>query len=495
MTSQAAAGGSGDPAVVTAPVQRFLVFGVALIGMITVLGLVWLWPTGSELPGQGQYLGEGMRVLSGTVVEAILDETVLDAADNPSWTLDNPGSLLVRLAGSGELVEVWTDQDMPASRVPVGSRVRILAAPTYAPEGNYWGQSFLLLDFNRSIPLAVLGLVFVCAVIAVARWKGLAALVGLAVGILTVWVFTIPALMVGRSPLLVALLTATFVMFVVVYLAHGVSLKSTAALLSTLVSICFVTLIGWYAMSAAHIMPELSGDFRELDALMPVLNLRGVLLCGMVLAGVGVLNDVTITQAATVWELRAASPTMSRQQIARAGMRIGQDHIASSVYTMAFAYVGTSLALLLITRMIDHSAFDYLNLNEVAQELVATSVTSIGLVLAIPLSTVVAAALISKPAPLVPISGPMPTLVPPLLPAPAVSQVAVSPVPSPPILVSPTATTFKTRYSAPITAVVASAAPTTSVLDYPEPDIPVPLARKARRLAAEQPDMAPPNQP
>jgi len=392
--------------IVPARVQRYIVFGIGLIGLITIVGLIWLWPSAGELPGGGDYAGSDNRVLSGVVVGVRYDV-------DSDYAQDDPGTLLVQLAESGEVVEVWADFDLPANRIPIGSRVRVLDLVVYAPGGmGVTSRVFVFLDFNRSIPLSVLGIAFVAAVIAVARWKGLAALIGLAVGLLMVWLFTIPALLVGRNPIIVALLTATFVMFVVVYLAHGVSIKSTAALLSTLVSICFVTLIGWLAMSAAHIVPDLSGDFRELSAIMPGLNLRGVLLCGMVLAGVGVLNDVTITQAATVWELRAASPTMSRQQIARAAMRIGRDHIASSVYTMAFAYMGTSLALLLITRMIDHTAFDYLNLNEVAQELMATSVTSIGLVLAIPLATLVAAALITKPVP----AMPAPTQVPPAVP-------------------------------------------------------------------------------
>jgi uncharacterized membrane protein len=113
----------------------------------------------------------------------------------------------------------------------------------------------------------------------------------------------------------------------------------------------------------------------------------------MVLAGIGVLNDVTITQASAVWELRGADPTMPARTLFTRAMRIGRDHIASTVYTIAFAYVGTALALLLLVRAFDHSFADLVTFEEVADEIVRTLVASIGLVVAIPLTTAIGTAL------------------------------------------------------------------------------------------------------
>ncbi|RHA44120.1 YibE/F family protein, partial [Cellulomonas rhizosphaerae] len=132
----------------------------------------------------------------------------------------------------------------------------------------------------------------------------------------------------------------------------------------------------------------------------PDVRLRAVLLCGMVLAGLGVLNDVTITQASAVWELNAASPDASRRQLFSRGMRIGRDHIASTVYTIVFAYVGATLPLVLLVSISDRAILDALQNGELAEEVARTLVGSIGLVLAIPLTTAIAALVVhSAPAP------------------------------------------------------------------------------------------------
>lgn len=111
----------------------------------------------------------------------------------------------------------------------------------------------------------------------------------------------------------------------------------------------------------------------------------------MVLAGLGVLNDVTITQVSAVWELRAANPAASWQQLFAGGMRIGRDHVASTIYTIAFAYVGASLPVLLLLELYQVSLMRTLTGGAFAAEIVRTLSGSIGLVLAIPLTTGVAA--------------------------------------------------------------------------------------------------------
>lgn len=129
----------------------------------------------------------------------------------------------------------------------------------------------------------------------------------------------------------------------------------------------------------------------QLPSQFPNINVRGILLCGMVLAGVGVLNDVTITQASAVWELRAAAPTATRSTVFAQAMRIGRDHIASTVYTIAFAYVGTALAMLLLASRLNFTIVQLLTFNTIAQEIVATLVASISLVATIPITTALAA--------------------------------------------------------------------------------------------------------
>lgn len=255
----------------------------------------------------------------------------------------------------------------------------------------------MFMDFHRGVPLVALGIVLAILVVAVARLKGLAALCGLVAALATIWFFTLPALLAGRPSLPVALTTASAVLFIVVYLAHGISVKSSTALLGTFAGIAVVTLLAAWAIPAAHLIPGGSEEMSQLAYYAQNVDIRGVLLCGMVLGGVGVLNDVTITQASSVWELRAAAPEDSRWTIFVRAMHIGRDHIASTVYTITFAYAGGALGLLMLASTLDHRLADLVTYDDIAQELVGIAVASIGLVLAIPLTTGIAAALVGSP--------------------------------------------------------------------------------------------------
>jgi uncharacterized membrane protein len=171
-------------------------------------------------------------------------------------------------------------------------------------------------------------------------------------------------------------------------------------LLGTFAGIALVAALAWWMIPAARLTPDAHEGMYFLSHSIPGLSLRGVTLCGIVLAGVGVLNDVTITQASAVWELAGAAPHDRRRTLFTRGMRIGRDHIASTVYTIAFAYVGTALGVLLLVSLYDHSLADILTFEEISQEIVRTLVASIGLVLAIPLTTAITAALVPRSSPL-----------------------------------------------------------------------------------------------
>ena len=129
------------------------------------------------------------------------------------------------------------------------------------------------------------------------------------------------------------------------------------------------------------------------------LDFQALLVAAVVVAGLGVLNDVTITQASAVWELRGAAPTMTRRSLFASAMRIGRDHIASTIYTIVFAYAGTALLLLLVVSLYDRPLLDLAGTDEIATEIVRSLTSSIGLVLAVPLTTVIAALTVPGPSP------------------------------------------------------------------------------------------------
>jgi uncharacterized membrane protein len=344
---------------------------MTVLVLVTVVGAVALWPR--EAPARLPWLDPGASVVTGTVAAVVVS--------------DGAGGHLVVKLDSNETVNVPADPSAPLSEARVGQRVKVMTLPDQ-PDAYFF-------DYERGMPLLLLAVGFVAVVVAVARWKGVAALAGLATALAFVWSFTLPALASRHDPLLVALVTAAVVMFVVVYLAHGISVKTTTALLGTFVGIAVVATLAWWAIPAASLTPLQDEVMGQLPSQFPGIDARGILLCGMVLAGVGVLNDVTITQASTVWELRTAAPAASRAAIYRQAMRVGRDHIASTVYTIAFAYVGTALAMLLLASRLDFTILQLLTFNTIAEEVVATLVASTALVATIPLTTALAAWLAS----------------------------------------------------------------------------------------------------
>ena len=337
--------------------------------MATILGGWLLWPHGPRLTIGGAVPGQSFHTL-------MVTEVHLDASDPARQVRGQLGD------GGSDWVAVPPEY-LPELRA--GSRIRVVELSDL-PAGT---PPYVFVDFERGPPLALLAAVFTVLVVLVARWRGLAALLGLGVALAVIGAFTLPALLQGRSAVGVGLVSASAIMFVVLYLAHGFTLKTSTALIGTLAGLGATAAIAAWASGAAE-LTGLSGEYGlDLVSYAPSVRLRDVLLCGMVIAGLGVLNDVTITQASAVWELRASAPHATRQEVFARAMRIGRDHIASTVYTIVFAYIGASLPLVLLVSMSDRSLLGALSSGELAEEVARTLVGSIGLVLAIPLTTLV----------------------------------------------------------------------------------------------------------
>jgi uncharacterized membrane protein len=192
---------------------------------------------------------------------------------------------------------------------------------------------------------------------------------------------------------MVALIGSSAIMFVVLYAAHGFSARTTTALVGTLFGLILIAVLGYAATRWAHLTGVASEEDYVLAAAAPDLRLTSVVMCGIIVAGLGVLNDVTITQASAVWELADSGHTSPRQLFVR-GMRIGRDHIASTVYTIVFATAGASLSVLLLIAVYDRPLLQVLQTEQFAGEIVRALVGSIGLVLAVPLTTAIGVAVV-----------------------------------------------------------------------------------------------------
>jgi uncharacterized membrane protein len=301
--------------------------------------------------------------------------------------------LAVRLTSGpeeGHRVTVDIDPTVRKSGIGPGDPVRVARFRAVAGQA----AAYAFTDYQRDRPLVILAVAFAVVVIAVARLRGLAALVGLGISFAIMIKFMIPALLSGEDPLAVAVVSSAAIMIVLLYLAHGVSIRTTTALIGTLFGLGLSAVLGTWAVAATHLTGVGSEDDLTLTAVAGQVRLSGLLLAGIVIASLGILNDVTVTQASAVWELRDLDPTAPPRRLFAGAMRIGRDHIASSVYTIVFAYAGAALPVLLLINLADRPLSTILTGEALGQEIVRTLVGSIGLVLAVPLTTAVGVALV-----------------------------------------------------------------------------------------------------
>ncbi len=352
---------------------------VVPIIVLTLVGLVRLWPSQETAIGSLPVTATGAQFVFGTVVEIT----------------DVPGEE-VRLSLDDEqtVVPVQVPPEILDQGVEVGSRMKVL----FIADAMGSGSPYVYVDYVRTTPLLLLAGLYVLVVVLVAGRRGVAAVLGLVVSLGVVAFFVLPALLAGEPPLLVALVGSSAMMFAAVYVAHGISIRTTTALVGTIVGLVITTLLAAWGTGAGHLTGTATEGSYQLTVLVPGLSLQALLLCGIVIAGLGALNDVTITQASAVWELHASAPLTPARMIFSRAMRIGRDHIASTVYTLAFAYVGAALPTLLLVSLYDRGLLDTLTAAEIAEEVVRTLVSSVGLVLAIPLTTAIGAAVVRSTA-------------------------------------------------------------------------------------------------
>ena len=272
----------------------------------------------------------------------------------------------------------------------VGQGVVLFRAiePDVPPEARYQ-----LADVQRAVPLLALAGIFLLAIVALGRLRGLLAVVGAGASLLVLIYFLVPALLSGRPPVLTAVVGASAVMIVVLLLAHGPNVRTATAMVGTGSALLLTVALGTVFVELAGLSGLTSEEAGYVQATFGEVDLRGLLLAGVVVGALGILDDVTVTQVSTVHELRAADPTMSRRRLYSSALRVGRDHIASTVNTLLLAYAGASMPLLVIFTTSGAGLTDTLTNGVLAEEIVRTLVGSIGLIAAVPLTTALAAAM------------------------------------------------------------------------------------------------------
>lgn len=261
----------------------------------------------------------------------------------------------------------------------------ILITVAARPEG---GVGAYFTDFLRGSSLLWLFLLFVAVSILISRWKAVRSLLGMAFSLLVIIGFILPQILAGRDPVWVSIGGSFVLLATSIYLVYGWTLKSHAAVLGTGISLVITGLLANWFMTFAR----LSG-FGSEEAMFLIqqagesLNLRGLLLGGMLIGALGVLDDLVITQASVVFELHAANPALDVRSLFSRAMRVGSDHVAATVNTLVLAYAGASLPLLLLFSLSGQAPANLFNLEFVAEEIVRTLVGSLGLMASVPLTT------------------------------------------------------------------------------------------------------------
>ncbi|KSU64947.1 YibE/F family protein [Arthrobacter sp. NIO-1057] len=365
---------------------------LAPIGVLAMVMVIVLWPQGTynkfALDGSMDTAG-GATMATGTVTRS-----EVETCPSSQGLEDVGGKKLectvtyVMPASGGAEIQMEIPPEMLQSRdARPGDTLRYLDLSQVDTTS---GSPYVFVDFVRTLPMALLAIAYGVVVVLVAGWRGTRAVIGLVGGIAFMIFFMVPALIEGGNPVLVGLTGATAIMFVALYFAHGLNAKTSTALLGTLFGLGVTAALILWLTDAAALTGANSESAMTLSTVAPQISLPGLLICGVLIGGMGVLNDVTITQSATVWELAETSPKATAKELFFRGMRIGRDHIASTVYTIAFAYAGAALPILAIAAMSNQGFGVTLSSGEMAEEVIRILIGSIGLVLAIPVTTAIA---------------------------------------------------------------------------------------------------------
>lgn len=378
-----------------------------------LVGLVVLWPGGTPEHGPSKGQGQGQSGVGfdrPTFDARVTKITEVNCADvnvgQPSGASGGAqggqgqsagGSggcqkATIEVTGGKDAGRTFTEVVPPdATRTFTEGQEVVVGYAASAPKE----LQYSVVDAGRELPMALLAAVFAVAVVVVGRMRGLLALVGLAVSFGVLTLFILPAILQGSNPLLVAVIGGSAIMLATLYMCHGLSARTSVAVLGTLVSLLLIGVLGSAFIGWAKLTGNTDDQTGLVHGLYPGIEIQGLLLAGVLIGSLGVLDDVTVTQTSAVWELKAADPQAGWRKLYSSGMRIGRDHIASVVNTLVLAYAGAALPLLLLFSIARSSVSMVATSEVVAEEIVRTLVGSIGLVASVPVTTLLAALVVS----------------------------------------------------------------------------------------------------
>jgi len=348
-------------------------YSIALVGLCSLPILVYSQSAYEEL----------QAILKAEVVEVVNERVVPIMGTDASTTVQTIEARIDEGDREGEIITFEIDY------VTLASGDNIYLTHVRSIDGI---ETYIFKDVNRQGPTWLLLGLFILLLVVFAGKQGVRALLSLALSVGAIIFLLIPALLAGYEPVLASFMIASLILAIVLFGTHGLNAMATLAFVGTFSAVLCTSVIAWWFVKIMRLTGFGSDASVYLNfATRGELDFAGLLLGSIIIGILGVLDDVSITQVSVVQELKHASPGLGAKDLYQRAIRVGRDHVGSLVNTLALAYVGVALPLVLLFATSEASVWFSLNQEVVAAEIARIIIGSMGLILAVPLTTIVAA--------------------------------------------------------------------------------------------------------
>jgi uncharacterized membrane protein len=252
--------------------------------------------------------------------------------------------------------------------------------------------TYYISDRYRLGNVGIILAIFVFVAVIFTKFQGIRAFLGLGFSFFLIFYFVLPQILLGKNPFLLCILAAFVIATLSIFIAHGFNRRTNIAVVSTLLTLGLSAILGYFFVKGVHLIGLGSEEaFYLRGAIDGGIDLKGLLLGGILIGTLGILDDITTAQAAAVEEIQKAHMGFGFRELYNRGLSVGREHIVSLINTLVLAYTGTSFPLLLLFLLNDTPAWITLNSEIVVEELIRMLVGSIALIFAVPITTALAA--------------------------------------------------------------------------------------------------------
>ena len=363
--------------------KNFKKYSPFLIIVIFMGALLWLSPFSNDTSGLKAQQKEE-ELLEGTVTNSV----------NKNENIQEVEILITKGSLKDQKITVENDNSYIVNTREFNKGDGVIVTYKKLANGE---NSFYIVDYLRTKPLLWLFIIFIVVVVFVTRWQGIGSLLGMLFSFIILFKIILPKILIGANPVVMAIIGAALIIPITFYLSHGINRKTTIAMIGTLLTLIITSLIAYVFADWGNLTGFASEEASYLQlGTAKNIDFKSLVLAGIIISLMGILDDVTISQTSIVQQLKAAKEKISFFELYKRATIVGRDHIASIVNTLILIYAGASLPLLLLLLDYSESLGTVINYEFMAEEIIQTLVASIGLILAIPITTLLACLTIGK---------------------------------------------------------------------------------------------------